>query len=103
MKNHFGTFNRPASFHRPHTGPALVELNALPPIKDRTRLIIGDTLAICPISRHGWFEAVTGDSILMSFDPVAHDAVGLQMLSEARVSEGHDPPDSIELMEVTLG
>jgi uncharacterized Fe-S center protein len=126
MKNHFGTFNRPSSFHRPHTGAAIVELNALSPIQDRTRLIIGDTLTICPISRHGWFEAVTGDSILMSFDPVAHDAVGLQMLSEAMVSEGHDPaaaldlatpwlasaaelglgtnnPDYIELVEVSLG
>jgi hypothetical protein len=126
MKNHFGTFNRPSSFHRPHTGSAIVELNALPPIKDRTRLIVGDTLAVCPISRHGWFEAVTGDSILMSFDPVAHDTVGLQMLSEVMVSEGHDPaaatdladgwltksaelglgandPDNIDLVEVTLG
>ncbi len=126
MKNHFGTFDLPGAFHRPQTGPAIVELNALAPIKDRARLIIGDTLTVCPISRHGWFEAVTGDSILVSFDPVAHDAVGLQMLSEVRVSEGHDPkaatdlanpwlasaaelglgtddPDSIELVEVTLG
>jgi len=125
MKNHFGTFNRPASFHRPHTGPAIVELNALPPIRDRTRLIVGDTLTVCPISRHGWFEAVTGNSILMSFDPVAHDTIGLQMLSEVMASEGYDPaaatdladgwltnsaelglgtndPDSIELIEVTL-
>lgn len=97
MKNHFGTFNRPSSFHRPHTGAAIVELNALPPIRDRTRLIIGDTLTICPISRHGWFEAVTGNSILMSFDPVAHDAVGLQMLNEARASEGHDQAEVLDL------
>ena len=33
---------------------------------------------------------MTGDSILMSFDPVAHDAVGLQVLSEVHVSEGND-------------
>jgi hypothetical protein len=126
MKNHFGTFNRPASFHRPRTGPAIVELNALPPIKDRTRLTIGDTLAICPISRHGWYEAVNGDSILMSFDPVAHDAVGLQMLCEVMAAEGHDAagaesiatswltsaaevglgasdPDNMDLVEVSLG
>ena len=34
---------------------------------------------------------MTGDSILMSFDPVAHDTVGLQMLSEVLTAEGHNP------------
>jgi hypothetical protein len=97
MKNHFGTFDRPSMFHRPRTGPAIVELNALAPIRDRTRLVIGDCLTICPLSRGGWFQAVTGDSILMSLDPVAHDAVGLQMLSEAMVAEGNDPTGAIEL------
>ena len=126
MKNHFGAFDRPASFHRPRTGPAIAELNALAPIRDRTRLVIGDALTVCPLSRGGWHQAVTGDSILMSFDPVAHDAVGLQMLSEVMASEGYDPAaamdladgwltnsaelglgtndsDYIELVEVTLG
>jgi hypothetical protein len=51
MKNHFGTFDSPSLFHRPRTGQAIVELNALPPIRDRTRLVIGDMLEICPISR----------------------------------------------------
>jgi len=126
MKNHFGTFDKPKYFHRPVTGPAIVELNALAPIRDCTRLVIGDTLTVCPISQGGWFQAVTGDSILMSFDPVAHDTVGLQMLAEVRIAEGHDPeaaielanpwladsaalglgandPDDMDLVEVTLG
>lgn len=126
MKNHFGTFDRPSFFHRPRTGPAIAELNALPPIRDRTRLVIGDALTVCPLSRGGWHQAVTGDSILVSFDPVAQDTVGLQMLEEVMASEGIDPapaadladgwltasaglglgtndPDYIELAEVTLG
>ena len=125
MKNHFGTFDRPRSFHRPRTGPAIAELNSPSPIQDRTRLVIGDTLTVCPPSRGGWHQAVAGDSILVSFDPVAHDAVGLQMLGEVIASAGIDPapaidlasgwltssaglglgtndPDSIELVEVTL-
>ena len=42
---------------------------------------IGDMLQICPISRHGWFEAETRDAILMSFDPVAHDTTDLVEVS----------------------
>lgn len=78
MKNHYGTFNMPSRFHT--RIEAIADLNALPPIRDRTRLIIGDALTICTF---GWSRAVIGDSILMSFDPVAHDVVGLQVLNQA--------------------
>jgi hypothetical protein len=60
-------------------------LNALPPIKDRTRLIIGDMLEAClqPKTAYPYWEADwQGDEILMSFDPVAHDTVGLQRLTD---------------------
>jgi hypothetical protein len=90
MKNHYGTFDKPDAFHEPHVESGITGLNALPEIKDRTRLVIGDALQISPESIGGWFYAVPGDSILMSFDPVAHDAVGLQMLNEVLVSEGND-------------
>lgn len=91
MKNHFGTMNRPRSFHRPRTGPALVELNAIPEIRDRTRLIIGDALTICPNCPGAWHNAEIGDSILMSYDPVAIDTVGLQILQETMAAVGYDP------------
>ena len=122
MKNHYGTVGNPRRLHRP-IGPAIAGLNALQPIRDRTRLIIGDMLTICT---QDWSRAATGDSILMSFDPVAHDVVGLQALGETITSQGgsatgtmntaawwlelgtelglgvHDL-DSIELLELTLG
>jgi len=121
MKNHYGTFDRPRRFHA-GIQRAIPELNALPPIRDRTRLIIGDALTVCV---RGWHKAVIGDSILMSFDPVAHDTVGLQVLGEVMTSEGIDPktatnlssrwlengaelglgtndPDNIDLIEVTV-
>ena len=122
MKNHYGTFNKPQNFHR-QVPRAIAELNALQPIRDRTRLIIGDALTACTL---GWHSAVIGDSILASFDPVAHDLVGLQVLSQAMASNGVDPisaksmgyrcleqgaelglginePDSIQWLEMNLG
>jgi hypothetical protein len=128
MKNHYGAVSRPESLHG-DIGRAIAGLNALPPIKDRTRLIIGDALEACLRYGHSWpyWEAdFTGDSILMSLDPVAHDTVGLQMLSQLLTDDGGNPaaitsmatpclkngaelglgtndPDSIELVEVTLG
>jgi hypothetical protein len=88
FKNHYGTLDRPAVFHRPRIDTALGELNALPEIRDRTRLIIGDVLSLV---QPGWFQAWEGDSILMSFDPVAHDIVGLNMITEAFSTDDNYP------------
>lgn len=91
LKNHYGTFDQPARFHAPRIEQALGALNMLPPIADRTRLTIGDVLSICT---RGWNQAVAGDAILMSRDPVAHDTVGLRLLSEAIEAEGGNPASS---------
>ncbi|MGB7538888.1 MAG: DUF362 domain-containing protein [Anaerolineales bacterium] len=83
LKNHYGTLERPEDFHRPLIGRAIPELNSLPAIKDRTRLIVGDVLTACTVPRSDdpyWRLDTVGDSILMSFDPVAHDTVGLGMI-----------------------
>ncbi|MEJ5310929.1 MAG: DUF362 domain-containing protein [Anaerolineae bacterium] len=84
LKNHYGTFDRPGQYHG-NIERALGALNALDAIRDRTRLTIGDALSICT---HNWNNAVTGDSILMSFDPVAHDAVGMELYTDARTATG---------------
>ncbi|HUT19063.1 MAG TPA: DUF362 domain-containing protein, partial [Anaerolineae bacterium] len=83
LKNHFGTCSNPGGLHA-SIGRSMAELNALGPIQDRTRLVIGDALAAClryasawPYWKADW----QGDSILMSFDPVAQDTVGYQLLS----------------------
>lgn len=129
MKNHYGTISRPESFHQPRIGRAIAELNSLPPIKERTRLVIGDVLTAClryANSYPYWESDFTGDSILVSFDPVAHDAVGLEVFSQLLAGDGGDPAvamswanpwlgngaelglgtndlDNIELVELTLG
>ena len=88
MKNHYGTFTKPSNFHGERIVRGIAELNALAPIKERTRLIVGDALSIV---KSGWQTAATGDSILMSFDPVAHDTVGLQLYSQMLAAEGGNP------------
>jgi uncharacterized protein (DUF362 family) len=84
LKNHYGTFDQPGRYHG-NIEQALGALNALDAIHDRTRLIIGDALNICT---QNWNNAVNGDSILLSFDPVANDAIGLQLFTAAREAAG---------------
>jgi uncharacterized protein (DUF362 family) len=125
MKNHYGTFNKPGSFHGKRAERGIPELNALAPLKERTRLIIGDALDVV---KAGWYHSTPGDSILMSFDPVALDTVGLQVYNDTMMAEGNDSavksaaplanawltngaelglgsndPDNMELIEVNLG
>ena len=128
MKSHYGSFNRPQDFHQGKIERAIAELNALEPIRNRTRLTIGDAL-VASTTPHGsppyWTLDIVGDSILMSFDPVAHDAIGLEMLNAfaktsggarqvIRIAEkwlknaaelglGTDDPANIDLVELNLG
>ena len=83
MKNHYGSIWYPDILHG-DSMRAIAGLNAIPEIKDRTRLIIGDALSAnlrYSNSYPYWQEDWIGDSIFMSFDPVAHDTLGLQLLS----------------------
>ncbi len=129
LKNHFGSVNSPGALHSP-IDQTIAELNALPPIKDRTRLVIGDILEAnlkYSSSWPYWKPDWKGDSILMSFDPVAHDAVGMQILERlqteneaalspylrdlatsylntaAQLGLGTNDPQHIEMAEVKLG
>jgi hypothetical protein len=92
MKNHYGTFDKPMEFHGEKFEHAIPELNALPPIKDRTRLIIGDALATQSfeglLDRYEVMDI--GSTLLMSFDPVAFDAVGLQMVVDKLNLDGRE-------------
>ena len=119
LKNHYGAFSRPSDFHHPRLNQGIGELNALPPIKDRTRLIIGDVLDL------NVRRSRCGDLIPMSFDPVAHDAVGLRLYTEllnlaersteaalqlasgwleaaANLGVGTNDPDNIDLVEIEV-
>jgi hypothetical protein len=85
LKNHYGTIDRPSSLHGSYCDPAIPELNALPVIRDKTRLVIGDFIRICP---YDWNRMTKENLIAMSFDPVAHDAVARQVLLARREADG---------------
>lgn len=91
LKNHYGTIDRPGRLHGGYCDPALPELNALPVIRDKTRLVVGDFIRICP---YDWNRMTKENLIAMSFDPVAHDAVARQVLVERRKADGR-PAESI--------
>jgi hypothetical protein len=99
MKNHYGSISLPQTLHLGvMLDRGIADLNALPPIRDRTRLIIGDLLEAClqyANSYPYWQADWTGDSILMSFDPVAHDAVGLELLSRLMAEAGLSPAGAV--------
>jgi hypothetical protein len=71
--------------HRSYCDPAIPELNALPVIRDKTRLVVGDFIRSCP---YDWNRMSKENLIAMSFDPVAHDAVARQTLIERREADG---------------
>lgn len=104
MKNHFGSFYYPDVLHS-YSMREVAALNALPEIKDRTRLIIGDALAAnlrYANSYPYWREDWIGDSIFMSFDPVAHDSMGLKLLTSELEKDGGDPASLIGMATPVL-
>ncbi len=91
LKNHYGCVFIPGALHSMDT--CLPALNALPDIRDKTRLVIGDILEACLMHSFSfpyWKSDYTGDSILMSFDPLAHDRIGLEIFKQLREAKGLD-------------
>jgi uncharacterized protein (DUF362 family) len=95
LKNHYGSFHNPSDAHGPKEGrkvhggmcdPFIAELNALPCIRNKTRLIVAD--ALCPVGNQGpqvrpqftWAEK----TMMAATDPVAIDMVGMKMLDAWR-------------------
>jgi hypothetical protein len=89
LKNHYGTINTPSVLHPNDCDPYLADLNALPVIRDKTRLIIGDFVRTCP---YDWNQMTRENTIAMSFDPVAHDHVARQILIDRRDADGRPAP-----------
>jgi uncharacterized protein (DUF362 family) len=90
LKNHYGSFNIPWKFHSNCGDPHVAELNALGPIKEKTKLIICD--AFRPACHGGpgnhpkyrWNHG----GLLVSADPVAVDRVGWQIIERQRKEKG---------------
>jgi hypothetical protein len=96
LKNHLGSISNPAAYHywEPDRLPKSVpELNALPPIRTKTRLVIID--AIRPLFAGGPIDdpQYRWDyrGLIVSTDPVAAEAVGMRIL-EAKRTESRKAP-----------
>lgn len=85
LKNHYGTVSQPGMLHGNDCDPAIPELNALPVIRDKTRLIVGDFVRICP---YDWNQMTKESLIAMSVDPLAHDYVARQILLDRIAADG---------------
>jgi len=86
LKNHYGSIDNPMAHHANNCDPYIADLNSLPAIRKKTRLIIGDALR--PLCEGGpsdkpQFRWVYG-GIILSCDPVAHDAVAARIIQERR-------------------
>jgi len=130
LKNHLGSVNNPSAYHgwEPGRMPrSLPELNALEPLRTKTRLVVIDAVrplyAGGPVDDPNYRWDFSG--LIVSRDPVAADAVGIRVL-EARRAEvrgkpwpmdparamvawgqhiglGHADPDLIDRVDVDMG
>jgi hypothetical protein len=85
MKNHYGSVDNPGALHSDWCDPAIAELNAQPNVRDKTRLIVGAALRVSP---RDWNAPVPENALLLSFDPVALDTVGRDILVRHRQAQG---------------
>jgi uncharacterized Fe-S center protein len=85
MKNHYGSVDRPGALHGNWCDPSIAELNALPTLRDKTRLVVGAALNVSP---RDWNQPERENSLLFSFDPVALDTVGRDILVRHRQTQG---------------
>ena len=90
MKNHYGSHNNPGNHHANGCDPFLAELNSLPAIKDKTRLIVCDALKPVASGGPGAKPEFTWayKSLLISADPVAMDYRGWEIIEARRKEVG---------------
>ncbi|MGQ9731904.1 MAG: DUF362 domain-containing protein [Candidatus Zipacnadales bacterium] len=90
MKNHFGTISNPSQCHGNGCDPYIADVNALPAIRNKQRLIICDATTACyeggPAAdpRYIWHP----NTLLIGTDCVALDTIGLMIIDEKRVQQG---------------
>lgn len=90
LKNHYGSINNPGEYHKNNCDPGLAEVNALPQIKDKTRLVVADALKPqCdggPRANPGrqWVY----NSIIVGTDPVAIDVEAREIINAQRKKVG---------------
>ena len=91
LKNHYGTIDNPFEFHANGcSNPGIAEVNAIPIIRKKEKLVVADALMIVPEGGARWTRRFTRPfgGVIVGTDPVAVDAVALKIIDEARAAEG---------------
>lgn len=94
LKNHYGSISNAREFHSNNcTNPGIPEINMLPEIRNKQKLII--TNALMGVFEGGprWERKSMWPfgGILIGTDPVAMDTVMLGIINEKRIKEGLSP------------
>ncbi|MFH1417060.1 MAG: DUF362 domain-containing protein [Planctomycetota bacterium] len=88
-----GLIRHPARFHAQGCDPAIGEIVASPPVREKVRLHIVNALRVVfdrgPDAGEGTIH--TSGTILLGTDPVACDSVGFELLNETRSIRGMGP------------
>jgi uncharacterized protein (DUF362 family) len=99
LKNQFGCIHNPNKMHLDKCDPYISEVNALPAIRQKQRLIVMDALR--PVVDNGPSYqpgmAEVANALLFAVDPVAMDVVGLELLEELRRKRGLPSLDKVDL------
>jgi uncharacterized protein (DUF362 family) len=90
LKNHYGTIDNPGPYHGNYCDPHIADINDIPAIKGKQRLVICDALRGC--FRNGPGPSA-GDlfmplSIIAGSDAVACDTIGTMLVDAARANRG---------------
>jgi uncharacterized protein (DUF362 family) len=90
MKNYFGAIHNPNKYHMDNCNPFIADLNAIPAIRNKSKLIIADALKIQynggPSYKPQWIYYYNG--ILMGRDPVAIDYISYKIIENIRKKRG---------------
>lgn len=98
LKNHFGSMHNPNKMHTDHCCPYVADVNSAPHIREKHRLVVCDALWVCYDGGPGYKPETTRayGGILTSIDPVATDAVGLDIIEKLRREHGLPSLSSLE-------
>jgi len=90
MKNHYGSFENPQDYHANTCDPYIADLNSIPLIKEKTRLLVYDAIRPLanggPVNNAGFRWNYNG--LLTGFDPVAVDYQSWQIIEVRRKELG---------------
>ncbi|MEZ5195811.1 MAG: DUF362 domain-containing protein [Bacteroidales bacterium] len=96
LKNHYGSIDNPRDFHPNNaTNPGIPEINAIPVIREKQKLIIADALLGVFDDGPRWNrdKLWVNNEIIIGTDPVAVDTVMMRILNRKRESEELEPLD----------